>query len=176
MFMRNSSHLPTDDRSKCSNGGVREEDKRQDHRSVLVRYKFSHCNVEAELDCFTESVDSAADDEGIHIVGTGADDDSNQGNHVAANEEPPAAKEIRKAAEDCIRERQSESSSNINPCNVIARTDFRVDVGQDIGRQDQEDVRAEGRETETLRKSSVTKFDLNKDVLHTAIAPMKRTE
>ena len=69
-----------------------------DNRSVLVLDQFSNGNAKAQLDTFTQTVNSRSNDQCIDIRSTGTDDHSDQTNEIASDEEPSAAEEIAQAS------------------------------------------------------------------------------
>ena len=135
----------TDNWTKGCDRRVCEEDEGHDHGSVLVRHQLTNGHIEAQLDCFADTVDGAANDQSVDTLGSGADNNTNQGNTVAANEEPSPAKEVRKTTKDGVAERETECAGNVDPGDVVARTDVLVDVCEDIGGENEEDVGADSR-------------------------------
>ena len=140
----------TDNGPKRGKGRVGQKDKRQYHGPVLVGHQLANGHVKGQLHGLAEAIDGGAHDERCKVLGDGADDNTNQGYDVAANKEPPATKQIGQAAEDGVREGESERARNVDPGGVVARANVLVDVAQDVGGQDDEHVGADGRQTEAL--------------------------
>ncbi len=79
-----------------------------------------------------------------------ADDDADEGHNVAADKEPAAAKEVGEAAEDGVGKGEGQRACNVDPGCVVGRANVLVDVAEDVGGQDDKEVRRDGGEAEAL--------------------------
>lgn len=140
----------TDYGTKCSNRSVRQEDERHDHRPVLVGYKLSHCNVKAELNCFSQTIHGATNDERVYISGRGTNDDAEESNAIAPDEEPSSSEKIRQPSKNCVCEREGKSPSNVDPRDVVTWSNVRVDVRENVCGKYEKEIRADGGQTESL--------------------------
>ena len=137
----NCTEWLTHDWSECGKRCVCCKYKAQNHWSVLVRNKLANTtrgisrgnaiyrevprrydlrNIEAQLNCLSQPINSASNDQRIHILGSGAHNDADKCDTIATNEEPAPTEEIWQTTEDCVGKRQSKCSSNVDPWNIGA--------------------------------------------------------
>lgn len=91
-----------------------------------------------------------SDNEGIHILGGRGNDNADKSDDVTSDEEPPASEEIGKTSKDSVSERERKCTGDIRPGDVVARTNVLIDVAQNIGWKDDEEVSANSCEAESL--------------------------
>lgn len=111
----------TDNWPKGGKGSVSQKDERYDGRAVLVRHELSQGDIEGQLNSLAEAVNSAADDERVDTGSSGADDNAQKGNEVAANKEPSPAEKIRQTADNGVGKGQGQSTGDVDPGYVGTR-------------------------------------------------------
>lgn len=84
----------TDERTKSGDGCIGQEDERQDNRTVLVGNQFTNRDIEAQLNRLAQTVDGGTDDECLDIMRHSTHDDSDDGDDVAADEEPSSSEKV----------------------------------------------------------------------------------
>jgi hypothetical protein len=108
----------TDDGTDAGNRRAGGEDEGQDGGAILVRDQFADGHVEAQLHRLTDSVNCAADDQSVDILGSRAYDDADQSDKVADDEEPSSPEQIRETPKNCVSERQGQCSANVDPGDI----------------------------------------------------------
>lgn len=154
--------------------GVGEKDEGHDHRTVFVGHQLTDSNIEAELDGLTQAVDSRSYNQGVDVLSKSTNDDAYESYNIPADEEPSSSEEIRESTENCVSERQSESTRNVEPGNVVAWPNVCVDVCQNVCWKDEKEVGADSRQTESLN-SQQNSPSLSSRTL-TVMVPMNRGE
>ena len=141
---------PTNHTAKAGDGGIGKKDKRYHHRPVLVGHKLSKSNIEAELDRLAQAKYRSADNEHIDRRRPCAYNDADKGHNVSADEKPPSSEEIRQTPQNGIGKGKGQRAGNVEPSGVVAGTNVIVDVRQNVGRQEDEGVCADGCKNKSL--------------------------
>ena len=77
--------------------------------------QFTKGDIERQLHCLAYAIHCASHDQSVDVLRHGANNDSDQRYEIATNEKPPSSEEVTEPTKDGVRERQCESSCNVDP-------------------------------------------------------------
>ena len=103
---------------------------------MLVGDEFGDCDSEGDLDCPCETTEDVASDDGFHVGCSSRDDGADEGEKVAANEEPSSTEDVRKASNDEKSYTESKGVGQRHPGDIWRWANRLVDQCQRIRRHD----------------------------------------
>jgi hypothetical protein len=118
---------PGDDGTKDSKGEGGKEDERHHRPPPLIRDEFAEDDAEGELACRRYAVADVGCDEGLDVLGAGADDAPRQSEYRGTQHQPAAAVHVGEATKKKKADGAAHGPESGNPGDVRGRSNIGVD-------------------------------------------------
>lgn len=133
-----------DDRAEDGKGQTRQEADGDDDTTVLVGDELAEGDAKRQLAGGREAVEQVGADEGVDVLGDGADDAADEGQNGGAHDHPLAAKDVGETADEQKADAGAQGPDGGDPVDVGGVAELGVDEGEGVGGQDPAEIGADG--------------------------------